>query len=158
MEAILALALESLLSEIDAGAAVAGDRGAVVDDEGAIWISVTLAALALVTGYAVDAYLAIGAYHVHAIVHVNVASFPLESAGTLADELPSGPRHQRAAPVVVARIRRARVVLPLAILVHEVFGTVAYVAVDPVDASAAILAGLRQTFVHVDLAIFTWRS
>lgn len=58
----------------------------------------------------------------------------------------------------MARIRRACVVLPLAILVHEVFGTVAYVAVDPVDASAAILAGLRQTLVHVDLAIFTCRS
>lgn len=130
----------------------------MVDDKSAIGIPVTLATFALVTGDTVDANLPIGAYHVDTIVHVHVASFPFETTWTLADKFTPRSRYQRAVPVVVARICRASIVLPLAIFVHEVFRAVTYVSVDSIDASAAILTGLRQTLVHVDLAIFTWRS
>lgn len=128
----------------------------MVDDVSAIRISVTLATFALVTGDTVDANLPIGAYHVDTIVHVYVASFPFEATWTLADKFTPRSRYQRAVPVVVARICCASVVLPLAIFIHEVFRAVTYVSVDSIDASAAILTGLGQTLVHVDLAIFTF--
>lgn len=155
METILALALVSLISKIYARAAVTRHCRAMVDDKSAIGIPVTLATFALVTGDTVDANLPIGAYHVDTIVHVHVASFPFETTWTLADKFTPRSRYQRAVPVVVARICRASIVLPLAIFVHEVFRAVTYISVDSIDASAAILTGLRQTLVHVDLAIFT---
>lgn len=156
-ETVFALALETVLPAIDTRAAVARFRRAVVNDKSAVRISVTFAAFALVASDAVDANFPFGAYHVHAVVHVHVADFPLEAARALANELPPGPRYQRAVPVVLAGIHRARIELALAILIHEVFRAVAYVPVDPVDAGAAVLTRLRQAFVHVDLAIFTWR-
>ena len=49
----------------------------------------------------------------------------------------------------------ASVVLALAVLAHEVGGAVAAVAVGPVNAAAAVLAGRRLAFVHVYLAVLT---
>lgn len=142
METILALALESLISKIYARTTVTRHCRAMVDDKSAIRISVTLATFALVTGDTVDANLSIGTYHVDAIVHVYVASFPFETTWTLADEFTPRPRYQRAVPVIVARISRASIVFPLAIFIHEVFRAITYVSVDSIDASAAILTGL----------------
>ena len=147
-----------MLPAIDTRAAVARLRRAMVNDKSAVRISVTFAALALVTSDTVHADFPVRAYHVDAVVHVHVADLALEAARALAHEFSPRPRYQRAVAVVLARVHRARIELALAVLVHEVLRTVAYVPVDSIDAGAAVLAWLRQTLVHVDLAVFTWRQ
>lgn len=154
MEAVLTLALETVFPEIDTRAVVAGFRRAMVNDKGTIGIPVTLAAFALVAGDTIDANLALGAYDIDTVVHVYIASLALKASRTLADELAPQPRYHRTIPAILAGIYRADIVLALTILVHEILRAVASVPVDLVDAGATILARLRQTLVHVDLAVF----
>ena len=154
LEAVLTLALETVFPEIDTRAVVARFRRAMVNDKGTIRIPVTLAAFALVTGDTIDANLAVGTYDIDTVVHVYIANLALKAPWTLADKLAPQPRYHRTIPAILAGIYRADVVLAFTILVHEILRAVASVPVDLVDAGATILTRLRQTLVHVDLAVF----
>lgn len=92
LEALTAIAHETVFPEIGARAVIAGFRRAVVNDESAIGVPVPLVAFALVTGDTIDAYFTVGAYHVDAIVHVDVAHFPFETWRALADEFATRTR------------------------------------------------------------------
>jgi len=62
-----------MFPEIDARAVVARFRGAMINDEGAVWIPVAFSAFTFVTGDAVDADLVVWAYHAYAVVDVYIA-------------------------------------------------------------------------------------
>jgi hypothetical protein len=149
-------ALVSVIGQLYAGPVAARFRGAGVNSEAAVGLLVAVSALALVTGEAVDANATLGAGDAHALVDVRFAELALEAWLTLAGEVPPGLASKDAAPVVGAGLGGAGVVLPLAVLADEVPGAVARVAVGPVDAGAAVLAGLRLTLVHVYLAVLTY--
>lgn len=78
LKARMAVALEAALAEVDACAILARFRGAVVNDQGAVGVSVTVSAFALVTGDAVHADFVVGARHAYAVVNVHVACLEVE--------------------------------------------------------------------------------
>lgn len=79
LEAGLALALEAALTEVDACAViVARFRGALVHDESAVGVSVTLPTLALITSDIIDAHFVIGTHYAYAVINVHVAHLESE--------------------------------------------------------------------------------
>lgn len=70
---MLAVALEATLAEVYTRTIVARLRGAVIYDQRAVGISVTLSALALVTGDVVYADFVFGTGYVYAVVNVDIA-------------------------------------------------------------------------------------
>lgn len=155
LEAIFALALETVVPVIDTRAAITRFRCTMVNDKRTIRISVTIATYALVTNDTINAHLPIGTCHINAVVHIDITDLSLETTWTLAYEFTSRSWYQSAAPIILTGIYRAGIVLAFAIFIHEVFRTVAYVSINSIDAGAAVLAGLRQALIHIDLTIFT---
>jgi hypothetical protein len=73
LETTFALALEAMFPEINARAVVARFRGAMINDEGTVWIPVAFSAFTFVTGDTVDTNLVIRTYHTYAVIDVYVA-------------------------------------------------------------------------------------
>jgi len=73
LEAAFALALEPMFPEINARAVVARFCGAMVNDEGAVWIPIAFSTFTFVTSDTVDANLVVWAYHTYAVIDVHVA-------------------------------------------------------------------------------------